>query len=441
MARIWTPDDLQLFQGKTLRTEPYSRKLIRPALRILRAHLDMDVAYVSEIVDDQSVFQEVDAPGLEHLIKPGDARPLDQVYCKHIIDGDIPELMPDTAADPIACQMPVTSAVPIGRHLSVPIRLSDGRIYGMFCCFGFEPDTALGVRDLAMLRAFAELIADVIEQELVANRARQENGERIRGVIDKRQFAPVFQPIWNLEKGGMESVEALTRFSAPPMRAPDLWFQDAAEANLDGELELATIAEALKHLGKLPSGTCMNINVSPQTASTPAFVETFSSMDISRVILELTEHASVESYDALSESLAALRNRGMRLAIDDAGSGYACLRHILELKPDIVKMDADLIRDVDRDVARQTLVMALISFCEGISVRLLAEGVETEAELKALCQLGVRDFQGYLLGRPVPIADLEASIDVAEIASAYCRKYRIAPSTDLFAVAPASGAA
>jgi hypothetical protein len=110
----------------------HSDELIARALAAIRAHLGMDVSYVSQFDGDRTIFRVVDAPGLEHVIKPGDSRPLDDVYCRHILEGRLPQLMPDTAAEPVAAAMPITQAIPIGKHISAPIRMPDGSIYGMF---------------------------------------------------------------------------------------------------------------------------------------------------------------------------------------------------------------------------------------------------------------------------------------------------------------------
>ena len=103
----------------------HSDELIARALAAIRAHLGMDVSYVSQFDGDRTIFRVVDAPGLEHVIKPGDSRPLDDVYCRHILEGRLPQLMPDTAAEPVAVAMPITQAIPIGKHVGV--RSDEGR--------------------------------------------------------------------------------------------------------------------------------------------------------------------------------------------------------------------------------------------------------------------------------------------------------------------------
>src|SRR5262245_65961443 len=115
---------------------PNQDDMVKASLQAIRTHLDMEVAYVSEFVGDRIVFREVDAPGLEAMVKPGDSRSIDEVYCRHILEGRLPQLIPDTAAEPVAMAMPITRAVPIGKHMSVPISMAEGSVYGMFLCVG-----------------------------------------------------------------------------------------------------------------------------------------------------------------------------------------------------------------------------------------------------------------------------------------------------------------
>jgi hypothetical protein len=143
---------------------------IQVALRSIRTHLGMEVAYVSEFVGERTVFRQVDAPGLEDLIKVGDSHSLDDVYCRHILDGRLPNLMADTNAVAFAAAMPITRAVPIGKHMSIPLRLADGEVYGMFCCLGPHADTSLNDRDLNTMRVFADFPAHEVQREVEAKR-------------------------------------------------------------------------------------------------------------------------------------------------------------------------------------------------------------------------------------------------------------------------------
>jgi EAL domain-containing protein (putative c-di-GMP-specific phosphodiesterase class I) len=122
--------------------------------------------------------------------------------------------------------------------------------------------------------------------------------------------------------------------------------------------------------------------------------------DPASLVVEITEHVAVEDYDALSRVLRRFRDAGLRLAVDDAGAGYASLRHILKLRPDYIKIDLSLVRDIHLDPARQALVASLVSFARTVDAVLVGEGVEQQAELDMLVTLGVRQMQGFLLCPP-----------------------------------------
>lgn len=382
---------------------------IATALGSIRRHLGMAVAYISEFVGDQSVFREVDAPGLEALVKPGDARPLDEVYCRHILAGRLPELMADTADHPLALSMPITAAVPIGAHMSVPVRLPDGEVYGMFCCLGPAADPSLTERDLAVMRVFAEMAAGLIGRRRQAERDAQVVARRIEGVMAQTAFATVLQPIRPGDGARPVGFEALTRFTHTPQRTPDAWFREAADVGRGTALELAALRKALEVLHALPADVYLSLNVAPATLLDRGLAEALRDAPGPRLVLELTEHSEIGDYPGIAAALAPLRGRGVRLAVDDAGAGYASFQHILRLAPDIIKLDLQLTRGVDTDPVRRALVAAMLRFASETGAMVVAEGVETAAEWQALEALGVQAGQGYWLGRPAP---LEAALDL-----------------------------
>ena len=168
------------------------------------------------------------------------------------------------------------------------------------------------------------------------------------------------------------------------------------------ELELVAIRAALARLDALPAGVRLSLNVSPAALLTPELVEALAAVPGARLALELTEHAPVEDYAALGAALAGLRSRGVQLMIDDAGAGFASLRHVLGLHPDAIKLDLSLTRDIDSDPVRRALAASLVAFAREIGATIVAEGIETRAELEALRALGVTHGQGYYLARPGP---------------------------------------
>ena len=398
----YSPAFYELITAEGDHPEPGS-STVKRALAAARSHLDMNVAYVSEFVKGYSVFREVDAPGLENLIKVGDRYSLDDVYCRHIVDGRMPELIPNAAKDPIAMDMPITGSIPIGAHMSVPIRRSDGSVYGMFCCFKFEPDETLNPRDLQVMRAFADIAAFEVSRDQESAKLANERSARIRSIIEERRLSIVYQPIWNVGDKRPIALECLTRFSDLPSRPPDQWFFEAAMAGLRTELELVAMRVALPALSLLSNDISISLNVHPSTIMTGAFQKTIESVAVDRIILEFTEHAVVEDYERLLASLRPLRSRGLRLAVDNAGAGYSSLQHILHLKPELIKLDRILTRGVDFDPVRRALASAMVVFSRDIDTKIIAGGVETESELEALRSLGIDGAQGYFLGRPEPL--------------------------------------
>jgi EAL domain-containing protein (putative c-di-GMP-specific phosphodiesterase class I) len=378
------------------------------AVRAIRTHFGLQVAYASEFVGETMVLREVDAPGLEQVAHRGATFPLDSVYCRHILAGRLPELIPDTSAEPLAMALPITAALPIGAHMSVPIRLPDGTVYGMFCCIGFQPDPSLNTRDLQMMRAFADLAAHEIHDQVAQDRQAQERDARIQAVIESGAFFIAYQPIWSIQPRRPVGFECLARFNGSPNRPPNVWFAEAAEVGRGAALEIAAIRLALRALADLPADIYLAVNASPETVMDPGFEAAFAGLPPRRIVLEVTEHASVASYEGLVERLAGLRAGGMRLAVDDAGAGYSGLHHILRLRPDLIKLDMALTRNIDSDPARQALATALVGFAQETDSRIIAEGVETAAELEMLHALGVERAQGYFLGRPMNAAAMAA---------------------------------
>jgi EAL domain-containing protein (putative c-di-GMP-specific phosphodiesterase class I) len=229
---------------------------------------------------------------------------------------------------------------------------------------------------------------------------------RIEAVLRGPGLGVVFQPIVELRGGIMIGAEALARFAHEPTRSPDLWFVEAAEVGLGIQLELAAIRAALVELEHLPSGTYLSLNASPATVASDDLVEVLAATPGERLVIEVTEHAPVADYDALNARLEVLRARGVRLAVDDAGAGFASLRHILRLAPDIIKLDITLTRGIDADPVKRALASSLVTFAPEIDASITAEGVETVEELGALRELGINSAQGYYLARPgsLPVA-------------------------------------
>lgn len=381
--------------------------IIQDALVAIRNHFGMEVAYFSEFSEGRSIFRRVDAPGLEHLIKVGDSHSLDDVYCNHILEGRLPELIPDTSLVPLAWGMPITAAVPIGSHVSMPIRLLDGTPFGMFCCLSPRPIPSLNERDLATMRVFASLAAKQVNAGLTQRRNAQQIHTAISAIIAAEDYDIVFQPIIDLHSMDVISCEALCRFRTSPYRSPDKWFKDASEVGLGIELELAVLKTTLANFSRLPASLSLSINASPETVMSGRLSDLIPPAYARRTIVEITEHALVSNYVDLHAQLAPLKQRGVQIAVDDAGAGYSGLQHIVQLGPDIIKMDMSLTRAVDTDPARRALVRAMVFYAREVGSCVVAEGIETASELSTLKTLGTDRGQGYLLGKPGTLSVLQ----------------------------------
>ncbi len=271
-----------------------------------------------------------------------------------------------------------------------------------------------------------EVTGDVIEELVgqlhIRRRADDRRGlkeRRIRRVLeDEDRLTTVFQPIYDLRANAPVGFEALARFRGPPTRSPHRWFAEALEVGLHQELELAAIRGALAELPRLPAAVSLFVNASPATLQGAGFRKLVDGVDGGRLVVEVTEHAEIEDYDKLSGALARLRSRGVRLAVDDAGAGFASLRHILRLAPDFIKLDRSLIAGIQRDRTRQALAAGLISFAEKIEAVIIAEGIERAVELDALTELGVAYGQGHFLARPGPLPAREGPVRVEGARSA-----------------------
>lgn len=380
-------------------------------LHEVREALGLPVAYVSRFAGDHGIIEAVDAT-CPVPFAPGDTRAAEDTYCRRIVDGKLPQAIPNTSANSVAAALPITRELGIGSYVGVPILLPDGTVYGAVCAYA--PDARpVDDRDTAMLH----LVARSISVHLFSGLEQWQNDtairERIAAVVAADEIVAVYQPIVDLGTGTTSAVEALARFPQSWGRRPDQWFQEAAAVGEAATLELAAAAKAVTGLPALPAHVSLTINVSPAVAVRPQFVQWLMGQPLDRLVLELTEHEQIEDYETLNRLLAPARARGLRLAVDDAGAGYASLRHSLLLKPDLLKLDISLVRDCDTDPAKRALCRAVITFAHTTGARVIAEGIETSGEMDTMRRLGADYGQGYFLQRPAALEDLDLPASAA----------------------------
>lgn len=207
-----------------------------------------------------------------------------------------------------------------------------------------------------------------------------------------------FQPVVAIQDGKIVGFEALARFPNDLEKAsPPVWFARAHRCGLGSALEVAAVRAALCAANR-PAGF-LALNVSPSVLLSEEMTTALPD-SLDDIVIELTEHEEFFDEPALCARLEQLRARGARIALDDAGAGYAGLRQLLILRPDIIKLDRSLIDGVDVDPVRQAMVKALVGFAAQTGATVCAEGVETLEQAKELASLHVDLAQGYALARP-----------------------------------------
>jgi EAL domain-containing protein (putative c-di-GMP-specific phosphodiesterase class I) len=223
---------------------------------------------------------------------------------------------------------------------------------------------------------------------------------RIEHLLEEGTLRVAFQPIVDLSTKNVIGYEALARFPGDSGISPQQWFADAARVGIQQEIEMAAIKAALDHLAELPSDAFISLNVSPVTAGSEELRDALVGVDGSRVVLEINENAAAEGYDQVTEAIGVLRSSGVRIALDDTGSGTVSFSNLYDVHADIIKIDIEVTRGIDADPMKQAMASALKALADRSGAMSLAEGIETEEELEMLRGLGVQAGQGYLFGRP-----------------------------------------
>ena len=227
--------------------------------------------------------------------------------------------------------------------------------------------------------------------------------QRLQGLfLSPSRIDVAFQPILDLRTERAVGVEALSRFAggAVPIYS---WLQAAQEAGIGVEVEVLLARIALAKLPEIPAELFLSVNVSPQTFVSPAFSACLAEHDLERVVFEITEHTPFPEPKRLGVQISEVRYRGGRIALDDVGSGFTSIRHVLALAPEFIKLDRTLVELAEHETRHRAMVRGLACFAEESESAVIAEGIETGPQLDLLRHLGVGLGQGYLWARPGPI--------------------------------------
>lgn len=282
----------------------------------------------------------------------------------------------------------------------VPLRAGTAMLGAIVACTLVSDGITFLAGRLPVLESFGAVASALLAPGILARQRRGEVRGQVESVLEQHSFHPVFQPIVELVSGQTVGYEALTRFG--DATRPDRRFADAAAVGLGLELEDACLSAAVAASAYLPAGGWLSLNLSPDLLLERARLKQCLQAATRPTVLEVTEHVAIEDYGAVRAALSSIGSP-IRLAVDDAGAGFASFRHIVELRPEFVKLDIGLVHEIDQDPVRQALVAGIVYFAGKSGCELIAEGIETAAERDLLQSLGVELGQGYLLGRPAPV--------------------------------------
>ncbi|MDA8072692.1 MAG: EAL domain-containing protein [Actinomycetota bacterium] len=407
---------------------------------------DADGAAIAVCRDDGPLCFTVAAGNLEGFV--GTELPLDGSLSGIAVRSGVVQHSSDTTADP-RVDSAASRALGISSMICVPLRRGDERI-GVLNVASRRPG-AFGPADEANLDKLAGFVSTVVGAAIdlasvtsrllgadepvgaaddpsprgqvaysgargvfVANVVRPGAAvgsaarDRIEMVLTGTGHAVVFQPIVSLHTGAVHAVEALSRFAGPPEQTPDRWFAEAAGLGLGGQLELFAVERALALLPELPEPLRMGVNVGPETFCSAELIDLVVTSDPHRVIVELTEHTGIEDYPGLRQARQELRALGAKVAIDDTGTGFASLSVVLQIAPDIIKLDRELTSGIDLDPVRRALAGSLVGFGAETGAEVVAEGIETADELRVLRDIGIAYGQGYYLAWPGTLEEVAA---------------------------------
>ena len=232
--------------------------------------------------------------------------------------------------------------------------------------------------------------------------------ELFESILKEERITTMYQPIVNLRSGEVIGYEALSRGPEhTPYYSPLALIDKAHEVGKIWELEMLFRKKAFEQLNKLCKDKLLFVNVDPDVMKTPEFKTGLTKeyldelgADETSIVFEITERTAIFDYEAFQGVLENYRNQGYLIAIDDVGAGYSGLKTIHEVRPNFIKIDMDLIRNIDKDAFKQALLKAFVDTSLTTNIKIIAEGIETKEEMKTLILLGVHAGQGFFLKKP-----------------------------------------
>jgi EAL domain-containing protein (putative c-di-GMP-specific phosphodiesterase class I) len=363
-------------------------------LDLARRHLGMDLVLLTEFHDDRQLCRRLAGDAAAFGRRLDDGPTLTESYCRQMTSGEAPSAVAD-ATGVAALQ----HLGPVGSYVGVPVVLEGGALYGSLAAVS-RATSPVDDKDTRFLLLVAERVALAVQAERKVAAERK----RLLPLIENGRIDIALQPIVDLRSGRAVGVEALSRFPGG-YGSPDVVFAAARAAGIGDDLELLAAMRAGMLLPLLDREQYLSINVTPGIAVELArrALETEGPLD--QLALEFLEHAAMDNHRELASGLAAAREQGFKIAIDDAGTGQASLHHIAQLRPDIIKIHRHVVNGMSDDSARRSVVRGFVAFAADLGSSVVAAGVETQEDLEVARDLGVDAAQGYLLARPTTDRD------------------------------------
>lgn len=231
--------------------------------------------------------------------------------------------------------------------------------------------------------------------------------EIIKGIIKNKSIYPVYQPIINLSDNSIYGYEALTRVKYDMDFNIEKLFSMSEKYGMVWELEELCRKRALKNAINKPANTKLFLNVNPnvlldknfESGVTSKFIEKYM-LQPDDIVFEITERTPIQSKNLYKKVLKHYTDQGYSVAIDDFGSAYAGLDRLCNIKPEFLKLDSSLVRNIEADEVKRILVKHMIQFCRETSIKVIAEGIETETEANLVKNLGADFVQGFFYAKP-----------------------------------------
>lgn len=376
-------------------TEQSLSETIRLSLSALRHGLDMDVAFLSEFKDGRRILRGIDQrAGDTPVLLQGTSEPLAGTLCKRVAAGELPTVMEGDAAP-----SPYTS------YVCQPIQRPNGDVLGVLGCGSKTRTRRVTSAERRLLRALATLILSHIGTADQTARLHEGLGHRLTATLTGGRFRQLFQPIVRIRDMRTVGYEALTRFPDLSTMSTQAVFDAARAQGLGPHFEFQAARRIVERTREsIAQYGFIALNFSHHTLLMETLETLYEwgceGLPEHGYVIEISEQEAVDNFDILREVMRRMRGAGLRLAIDDVGAGQAGLRHILQLEPDMIKIDRSVTAEIVDHRASRAMVSALTSFGAQTDCDIVCEGVETVQALDILRDLGAHYAQGYLLGRP-----------------------------------------